>query len=481
MDAIYVRQSLEKEGSLSIEAQIALCRKHAGGDGQVFEDRGFSGKNTNRPAFRRLMEAVQAGQVQKIFVYRLDRFSRSIADFSRIWEELEKYGVEFQSVTERFDTASPMGRAMLNIVMTFAQLERETTAERVRDNYLHRFSLGSWPGGPAPYGFDLVKLQNPDGSKASSLLANEKAEVVRTLFEAYAQPEVSLRSLAREMTEKGIHGPKREAWDNVTLARLLRSPLYVRAEESVYWYYLSRGLEILQPVEAFDGVHGCNIIGRRDRTRSKYTSQGQRLTVANHEGFLAAALWLRVQEKLGGNHQIPRGNAGKYTWLTGLLKCGRCGYAVKINRGQKADMFYLVCSGRSNLSVCDAHIQVDLRELETVVGEKIQSLLEECPPEGVGGADRQTAQALLEIEQRIERLVNALAESSSVSAAYISRQIEKLHKEREALLEKAAREPMKGQRLDFQTAGFEEKKVIAGEFIEKILLDGENVDIIWKV
>lgn len=481
MDAIYVRQSLEKEGSLSIEAQIALCRKHAGGDCQVFEDRGFSGKNTNRPAFRRLMEAVQAGQVQKIFVYRLDRFSRSIADFSRIWEELEKYGVEFQSVTERFDTASPMGRAMLNIVMTFAQLERETTAERVRDNYLHRFSLGSWPGGPAPYGFDLVKLQNPDGSKASSLLANEKAEIVRTLFEAYTQPEVSLRSLAREMTEQGIHGPKREAWDNVTLARLLRSPLYVRAEESVYWYYLSRGLEILQPVEAFDGVHGCNIIGRRDRTRSKYVSQGQRLTVANHEGFLPAALWLRVQEKLGGNRQIPRGNAGKYTWLTGLLKCGRCGYAVKINRGQKADTFYLVCSGRSNLSVCDAHIQVDLRELEAVVGEKIQSLLEECPPEGVGGADRQTAQALLEVEQRIERLVNALAESSSVSAAYISRQIEKLHKEREMLMETAAREPMKGQRLEFQTAGFEEQKVIAGEFIEKILLDGENVDIIWKV
>ena len=93
------------------------------------------------------MEAVEAGQVSKIIVYRLDRFSRSIADFSQIWTQLEQHNVEFQSVTENFDT-SPMGRAMLNIVLVFAQLERETTAERVRDNYQHRFGfrfLARWP------------------------------------------------------------------------------------------------------------------------------------------------------------------------------------------------------------------------------------------------------------------------------------------------------------------------------------------------
>lgn len=84
------------------------------------------------------MEAVEAGRVKKIVVYRLDRFSRSLADFSQIWELLRKNDVEFLSVNEQFDTSSPMGRAMLNIVMTFAQLERETTAERVRDNYHHR-------------------------------------------------------------------------------------------------------------------------------------------------------------------------------------------------------------------------------------------------------------------------------------------------------------------------------------------------------
>ena len=135
MDAIYARQSIDKKDSLSIEGQIEYCRRYAGEGALVFQDKGFSGKNTKRPAFMELMQAVEAGQIQKILVYRLDRFSRSIADFSRLWEILQQYGVEFQSVTEQFDTSSPMGRAMLNIVLVFAQLERETTAERVKDNY----------------------------------------------------------------------------------------------------------------------------------------------------------------------------------------------------------------------------------------------------------------------------------------------------------------------------------------------------------
>ena len=199
MDAIYARQSLDKKDSLSIESQIELCRKHAGDDVQIFQDKGFSGKNIRRPAFTELIQAVEAGKIQKIFVYRLDRFSRSIADFSRLWELLERHGVEFQSVTEHFDTSSPMGRAMLNIVLVFAQLERETTAERVKDNYVHRFSLGAWPGGPAPYGFDLAKISD-GGRQVSSLSSNLQAEVVRFLFREYDKPDTSLRSLARSLT-----------------------------------------------------------------------------------------------------------------------------------------------------------------------------------------------------------------------------------------------------------------------------------------
>ena len=173
MDAIYARQSVDKADSLSIQGQIDLCRRETGANAKVYQDKGYSGKNTNRPAFRRLMADVERGLIGKIVVYRLDRFSRSIADFGRLWETLSRCRVEFVSIHETFDTSTPMGRAMLNIIMVFVQLERETTAQRVKDNYYQRAGLGAWPGGPAPYGFQLGKLPGPEGNLLPALLPGE--------------------------------------------------------------------------------------------------------------------------------------------------------------------------------------------------------------------------------------------------------------------------------------------------------------------
>ena len=481
MNAIYARQSVDKKDSLSIEGQIDLCRRFAGDEALVFQDKGFSGKNTKRPAFTQLIQAIEAGKIQKIFVYRLDRFSRSIADFSRLWELLEEHGVEFNSVTEHFDTSSPIGRAMLNIVLVFAQLERETTAERVKDNYIHRFSLGAWPGGPAPYGFDLTKIRE-DNRLVSSLAANQQASIVQEIFEEYSKPGTSLRSIARTLTKRGIHGPKRENWDSVTLSRILHSPLYVRADEAIYCHYAALGLQIQQDITAFDGVHACNVIGRRDRSRNKYNSlAGQRLTVANHEGFIDSTLWLKVQDKLAKNPQISRTNAGKHSWLTGLMKCAKCGYAIKVNYAKAEDKYYLLCSGRSNLSNCDASIHINLRELEDYVTQQLETMLASAPPEDIASPSSQEASAILEIEQKIERLVMALAESSEVSALYISKQIDRLHKEREELLNQVSQIPTTIQQMAFSQMNFDEKKLVAAEFIERILLDGEHVNICWKI
>ena len=130
MNVIYARQSVDKKDSLSIEGQVEQCRRYAGDSATVFKDKGYSGKNTKRPAFAELIKAVKDGKVEKIFVYRLDRFSRSIADFSRLWELLERNGVEFYSATENFDTSTPIGRAMLNIVLVFAQLAPRSVGRR---------------------------------------------------------------------------------------------------------------------------------------------------------------------------------------------------------------------------------------------------------------------------------------------------------------------------------------------------------------
>lgn len=479
MVAIYVRQSLDKKDSLSIEGQIDKCKKFADEEIQIYSDKGYSGKNIKRPAFTQLIRDVEAGKIQKILVYRLDRFSRSIADFSRLWELLETHGVEFYSVTENFDTSSPMGRAMLNIVLVFAQLERETTAIRVKDNYVHRFNLGAWPGGPAPYGFDLTKV-SIEGRKISTLIPNEKAQIVKYIYEEYATADASLRSVAKALNEKGIHGPRRELWDNVTLSRLLHSPLYVCATPEVLLYYLSKGMHTKDDIDAFDGVHACNVIGKRDRSKNKYNELAdQMLSISNHEGFIDAELWLAVQEKLSKNPQIPRANIGKYSWLTGLLKCGKCGYALKFNYSKKEDKLRLFCSGKSNFAHCDNTIKANIGELESYIEQAITKMLEEAPVDAAC-IDNSLPPELLEIEKKIERLVNALAASSEVSAEYIMHEIEKLHKERERILSANTLTHRTHNNLNFKAASFDEKKIIAAEFIERILITGNEVNIVWR-
>ncbi len=485
MDAIYARQSVDKRDSLSIQGQIDLCRKETGDAPQVYTDKGYSGKNTNRPAFQRLMDDVEKGAIGKVVVYRLDRFSRSLADFSRLWEVLQRHGVEFVSVNEKFDTSTPMGRAMLNIIMVFAQLERETTAERVRDNYYQRAKLGSWPGGPAPYGFSLGRLPNAGGNPAPTLIPNEHCQVVEEIFHRYAQPGESLGSVARWLNAQGIPGPRRPTWDNVSLSRLLHSPLYVMADEDVYLYYKGKGLQFTNTLVDFDGLHAGMITGRRDRSRGKYQDlNAQHFSLANHVGVIPSQLWLQCQYKLDGNRQLGNGGKGKHTWLSGLLKCGACGYSVKVLRdGEK---YYLVCSGRSNLGLCEQSIRVDLRALEAAIAVELEKLLQECP--AVTPEDLEThgcAAQLAAIEQKIDRLMAALSESDDLSMTYINRAIQRLDKERRELLDKQAKErkrpALPAQHLEFAALPFEQKKVVAAQFIQAVRLTGNQAEVVWNV
>lgn len=485
MDAIYARQSVEKADSLSIQGQIDLCRRETGGQVTIYQDKGFSGKNTNRPDFQRMMRDVEAGKIQKIVVYRLDRFSRSIADFGRLWEILKAHQVEFVSINETFDTTTPMGRAMLNIIMVFAQLERETTAERVRDNYYQRVKLGSWPGGPAPYGFTIGKLPGADGRLAPGLIPNDCAPVVERIFQAYAQPDTSLGSVARMLNRDGLPAPKRKVWDNVSLSRLLHSPLYVMADQEVYLYYAAKGLQISPSIDSFDGLHAGMLIGKRDRSAGKYQDvKHQHLSLANHFGLIPSRIWLQCQYKLDANRRLGGAGRGKHTWLSGLLKCACCGYSVKVNKdGEK---YYLVCSGRSNLGVCSQSIRLDLHALEDSVAKELEQLLGQCrDQEEPLPEDQELTKALAEIDQKIERLMMALAESTSLTMGYINQTIEKLENQRKSLRAEQAREYTQPHisvpHLKFSVLSFEEKKLVARQFIKEIRLSEESAEVIWVI
>lgn len=483
-DAIYARQSVEKKDSLSISGQVDLCRRMAGEkEPAVYRDAGYSGKNTERPAFRQLMQDVKAGRIATLYVYRLDRFSRSVADFGQLWQVLQANRVEFVSVSENFDTSTPMGRAMLHIIMVFAQLERETIAQRVRDNYYRRAALGTWPGGPAPFGFDNGRAAGRDGRRAPALVPNGRGELVRRIFAEYAGEGTSLSGLAKKLSREGIPGPKRAVWDSVTLSRLLHNPAYVKADEQVRLYYLGQGVTVSDPAEHFDGQHGLLLVGRRETDSRRRTDAGsQVLSVLNSPGLVEAELFLRCQEKLRKNRQLGRSGQGKHTWLSGLLKCAECGYSVSVteNGGRR----YLHCSGRYNLAHCRSAIRVDLAELEERVQGDISKLLADCPKPRAESGESRYAASMTELDRQAERLTDAFAQSESMPADYLRRALGKIERQRQTLQQERDRAQRRGEEtreMEFAALTFAEKKAVAAQLIACIRLAGDTVEIRWAV
>ena len=140
MVAIYARQSVDKKDSISVETQIEECKKKISlsEEYEIFIDKGFSGKSTERPDFQRMLLKVKNGEISKIVIYKYDRISRSMYDFVNMQKEFEKYNTHLVSVTENIDTTTTQGKAMVNILMTFAEMERETIQKRIKDNYYSR-------------------------------------------------------------------------------------------------------------------------------------------------------------------------------------------------------------------------------------------------------------------------------------------------------------------------------------------------------
>ena len=486
-EAAYARQSVEKKNSLSIKGQLDLCAKASGNQAlTTYSDQGYSGKNTERPDFQRLLKDIKADKISKLYVYRLDRFSRSIADFGQLWNVLAEHHVEFVSVTENFDTSTPMGRAMLHIIMVFAQLERETTAERVKDNYASRAALGAWPGGPAPYGFQIGRVPGKDGRIIPTLLADAaQAKIVQKIFAAYAQDDMSLGSLARLLNSEGIPSAQRDVWDNVSLSRILHNPVYVMADGQVRLYYASLGVKIISNETSFDGKHGLLLYGKRSANDRKYTDvKDHNLTVLTSEGLISSELFLKCQDKLAHNAQLKNAGKGKHSWLSGLMKCAKCGYSVSVQKDAKGKR-RLNCSGRYNLSKCDASIHINLDELEAAIAQEIRNLLAACPCDPNVTADKdEYADKLAELDRKADRLMDAFAGDESMDIEYLHRALARLDRQRQEILAAQKREKKRPKLLDrlvFDELSFEEKKIVAAQFIERIEVAENAVEVKWII
>lgn len=314
MTAIYARQSIDKKDSISIETQIEACKRLIFDEPcEVFFDKGYSGSNTDRPEFTRMMEKVENGDISKIIVYKLDRISRSLSDFTKIQGIFDTYNVSFESIHEKYDTGTPTGRAMVNIMMSFAQFERETIQLRISDNYEARAEKGMYLGGPPPFGF-TKKPTVVLGKATSYLVPDKNADIVRDMFKMYTETDCSLNDIAKHLVKLEIPSPQNKGWDSNRIGMILRNPIYVRANASIFDYYKNKGCRVLNKIEDFTGTNGCIIYGRRQGSERKYTVlNNHKLCISLHEGLVSSEIFLICQRKLDTNRQAGNSGKGSYT------------------------------------------------------------------------------------------------------------------------------------------------------------------------
>src|SRR6266581_6983631 len=249
--AIYTRKSTEHNLDLafnSLDAQREACEAYIKSQTPEgwrlvpdhYDDGAFSGASLDRPAVQKLLADIHARQIDTVVVYKVDRLTRSLADFAKLIELFDSHAVSFVSVTQSFNTSSSMGRLTLNVLLSFAQFERELIGERVRDKIAASKRKGLWVGGPVPLGYAAV-------DKKIVVVAAE-AEAVRTIFARYLQLG-SIRALAEELDRQGIRSKPRRLSNGRTigggrfgvgaLAHLLKNRFYIG--EVVYRGEVHRG------------------------------------------------------------------------------------------------------------------------------------------------------------------------------------------------------------------------------------------------
>ena len=184
-----------------------------------FEDAGYSGKNTDRPAFQSMMNRVRKGEFTHVLVWKIDRISRNLLDFAQMYDDFKKHGVTFVSKNEQFDTSSAMGEAMLKIILVFAELEREMTSERVTATMISRAANGKWNGGRIPFGYDY-----DPGTKTFSINQQE-ANVVREIIDDLLRSR-SLVHTCKMLNEKGYKTKNGNEWGLQSVYHIAKSPFY---------------------------------------------------------------------------------------------------------------------------------------------------------------------------------------------------------------------------------------------------------------
>lgn len=272
---------------------------------EVFEDAGFSAKNTDRPAYQQMMSRVRTGEFSHILVWKIDRISRNLLDFAGMYAELKKLGVVFVSKNEQFDTSNAMGEAMLKIILVFAELERNMTSERVTAVMIARANDGIWNGGKIPFGYDYDK-------ETKTFSVNEtEAAVILMIYDIYEE-EHSLLRTAQIMNEKGLLPRSGIPWNPTTIRTMLVNPFYA-------------------------GIYRYNYHDEDSKTFSVKPESEWVIVENHHPAIVDLNRQKRVADDLSSRKRGTAGsglvyNRGTVHLFAGLLRCDYCGSSMKASQ-----------------------------------------------------------------------------------------------------------------------------------------------------
>ena len=533
---IYSRKSKFTGKGESVENQVEMCRNYIStyysqeeaDRALVYEDEGFSGGNLERPQFKQMMKDSHRHKFAAIVVYRLDRISRNIGDFAKLIEELGDRNIDFISIREQFDTSSPMGRAMMYIASVFSQLERETIAERIRDNMHELAKTGRWLGGVTPTGFgsEGVTKVSVDGKvrKAYQLKAiPEELTLVQKIFDLFLETG-SLTSVDQYLLERRIKTKQGRDFTRFAIRGILTNPVYLRADEAAYRYLVDHEVSLFSGHDEFDGVHGImaynRTLQRPGKTNQLNPMEEWIVAVGKHIGAVSGERWIAVQDRLERNksktYRTARVNKAL---LSGLLICGNCGSYMRPKmtqrRNKEGELVYTyMCEKkeRSRRQVCavknvsgnllDAKVIEVIRKLGQNSEEMAEQILKVKRglmgnQEGYEAEKAGLVAKQKEEEASIKSLVEALSKAAGTSAeGYIMSRIDELDRAGEGTRKRLAelesitaqnrlidmefdllRQLLSNFGSTIDNCSAEQKRAAVRTLVKRVVWDGETVHL----
>lgn len=505
--ALYARKSIERENSISCETQLEYCKAMIKPDERkekilTFIDNGCSGGNTDRDGFQSMMRKIEQGKIKKVFVYRLDRISRSLADFVSILNTFKAYGVEFVSTQEAFDTGSPYGELIVKILAVFAEFERQSIIQRVTQAYDHRSKMGFYMGGRKPYGFDLEPTTiNHIATKRLKPIPDE-IEHIKYIYDTYAVEQVTLGRLLKNLVENDIKAISGSGWTTAKLSTIIKNPIYVRADSKVYEYYQRHNAQMISPPEAFDGIHGIQIYGKTKHDSDHLDWSDIKVVVMTHEGVIESDIWLKCQQKLSKNRKIGKAVSNKTSWLGGKIICGRCGRTMTTIKGKTGNgeiRRYFTCTGKTHFKDCKGtKTTIYAESLEDMVYTEISKKLEIL--KNIKTIDRKKLHPEINelrnkvkaIELSQNKIADMLIQSELNANLFeiMNQKANKLKTEKTELLLRI--DELENNETDvkqavnlskkWKTASFEEKRSVCSILVNRIIIDEYgNAEIVWNI